>query len=212
MQRETRQPGIRKPGPTDLGPIESASDKKDPVEAAKEVPLEAAPVGGRASKKQRAATDRNAARVLEANKNDEKLTSIKHRRHLPKCLNEILPEPVLGPDDAFEPGKDFLQGLAKVASTKVDPPEPSPMHFSTEPAATAKNDQLLSNHGFDLDSLSSDSQDTTLGCGSEFRPIHQLQIFLGAHPEFQVLKGSVEHGMDCRFKKDTSKEEKLREL
>ncbi len=192
-------------------PTESTPCERDPVEAVKEVPPELAWVGGRASKKQRAATDRNAARVLEANKQDEKLTS-KHPRHLPKCLNEILPEPSSGPDDAFEPGREFLQGLAKVASTRVDPPKPSPMHFSTEPAAMAKNDQLLSDHGFDLDSLTSDSQDATLGCGSEFRPIDQLQTVLGGHPKFQVLKGSVGNGMNCRFKKDMSEEERLREL
>jgi hypothetical protein len=94
----------------------------------------------------------------------------------------------------------------------VDPPKPSPIHFSTEPAAIAKNDQLLSDHGFDLDNLLSDSQDTTLGYGSKFRPIDQLQTVLGGHPKFQVLKGLVEHGMDYRFKKDISEEERLREL
>jgi hypothetical protein len=107
-----------------------------------------------------------------------------------------MPEPISGPGDAFEPGRDFLQGLVKVASTKVDPPKPSPIYFSTEPAAIAKNNQLLSDHGFDLDSLLSDSQDTTLGYGSKFRPIDQLQTVLGGHPKFQVLKGLVEHGMD----------------
>jgi hypothetical protein len=70
------------------------------------------------------------------------------------------------------------------------------MHFSREPAATAKNDQLLSDHGFDLDSLLSDSQDTTLGYCPEFRPIDQLQIVLGGTPEIpsQIPPSSPIHG------------------
>jgi hypothetical protein len=70
---------------------------------------------------------------------------------------------------------------------------------------------VVRDYGFDLDS--SDSQDTTLGHGSQFRPINQLQIVLGGHPKFKALKGLAECGMDCRFKKERmSEEDRLKEL
>jgi hypothetical protein len=112
---------------------------------ANEVSLKAVPVDNRASKKQRAATDRKAARVLEANEKDEKLMN-KCSKHLPKDLNDILLEPIVGPDEAFELGENFLRRLAEVASAQVDPPKPSPMHFATDRKATATHDQLLCDH------------------------------------------------------------------
>jgi hypothetical protein len=190
---------------------EPEANMKDPVKAVNEIPLEVVPVGSRASKKQRAAADRNVARVTEANKKDKKLMS-KYTKYLPKGLSEILPEPIVGPDDAFEPDGDFLRRLAEVAATKVMPPKPSPIRFSTEPESIAKNSQLLSDYGFDLDSLISDHQDTTLGYGSEFRPVDQIQMVLGGHPRFTVLKDLIENGMDYRFKKGISEEERLIEL
>jgi hypothetical protein len=149
---------------------------------------------------------------LEANKNDKGLIR-KYFLYLPTNLSEILPASIVGPDDAFEPGDDFLLRLAEVASTRVDPPKPSPIHFATTPEALATNDQLLRDHGFDLGSLIEDSQDTTLGYGSEFRPLDQLEKVLGGHPEFKVLEKLVKKdGMGYRFKKEITETERLTEL
>ena len=61
-------------------------------------------------------------------------------------------------------------------------------------------------------SLLKDYQRTTLGCGSEFCPLNQLEKALGGHPEFSALKELVKDGMGCRFKKDANKTERLKEL
>jgi hypothetical protein len=102
--------------------------------------------------------------------------------------------------------------LAEVASTRVDPPKPPPIHFDTTPEALATNNQLLRDHGFDLGSLIEGSQDTTLGYGSEFRPLDQLEKVHGGHPEFKVLEGFVNNGMGYHFKKEITEAERLNEL
>jgi hypothetical protein len=184
--------------------------QEDPAKSIAEVPLATVPVGSGDSKKQRAAIARNTARISEANRKDERLMS--KCRYLPKSLEEILPEPIVGPDDAFEPGEDFLRRIIEVASAPTDTPEPSPVSFATTPEAIAANDKLLSEHGFDLASLLGDYQRTTLGYGSEFRPIDQLEKVLGGHSEFEVLADLIENGMGYRFKTAITEGERMKEL
>jgi hypothetical protein len=102
--------------------------------------------------------------------------------YLSTDIDGVLPEPIMGPDDAFDPGKEFLERLARVADAQTIPPRPAPVVFATTPEAIATNDRLMREHGFDLESLISSFQDTTLGYGSEFRPISQLEELLGGHP------------------------------
>ena len=79
--------------------------EEDRAELTEKKPLVVAPVGNRASRKERAATERNAARTIEAKRKDERLLS-KHLC-LPADTDEILLEQIVGPNDALEPGEDF---------------------------------------------------------------------------------------------------------
>jgi hypothetical protein len=143
-------------------------------------PVELAPIGKKErSKRQKAAERRNEARVMEANGRDETTLS----EYLPEDVNEILPKPIVGPDDSFDPGEEFLARLTRVASTEVRPPRPAPIAFATtQKEAIHANDELLRKYDFDLEKLFRAYPETTLGFGSEFRPLAQLEQVLGGHP------------------------------
>ena len=57
-------------------------------------------------KQQRAAVKRNTAPVIEVNKKDERFIS--QYLYPPKDVDGILPEPIVGLGDVFEPGDEFL--------------------------------------------------------------------------------------------------------
>jgi hypothetical protein len=50
------------------------------------------------------------------------------------------------------------------------------------------------------------NQGTTLDYGSECRPMYQLEPLLGAHPNFEAIKGFIEEGMPYIFKKEVDEE------
>jgi hypothetical protein len=132
--------------------------------------------------------------------------------YLSEKINDILPVPIVGPDDAFDPGEEFLTRLTEVASSATEPPKRVPVAFDTSPAALKANDKLLQEHDFDLENLMKAFQDTTLGYGSEFRPLGQLRKVLGGHPEYPVLADLIQNGMDYRFKRELTEDERKREL
>jgi hypothetical protein len=174
------------------------------------VPLEAYPIDEEPSEpsKQKSAEKRNFQRISDANKRDE----VTLGEYLSEDINDVLPEPIHGPNDSFDPGEEFLKKLTEVATTDVEPPRPAPIVFKTSPEALQANDHLLKSYSYDLERLFADFQDTTLGYGSEFRPLDQLEKVLGGHPEFEALAGLVRNGMDYRFKTEISESERLREL
>ena len=160
---------------------------KDPAKLTEKTPAVVAPVRNGASQEQRAATEQSAAGASDANKKDVRLV-IRKQLCLPKDLHENLLEPIVGPDNAFEPGDDFLRRLAQVASAQINPTKPSPAlaRFATM---------------------------TTLGCSSELRPLDQeVEKVLGRHPELGALENLVKDGMGCRFQKEVTKTERLKEL
>lgn len=110
-------------------------------------------------------------RVSEANRNDETVLS----EYLPEDVNDILAEPIVGPDDVFDPGEDFVACLTEVALTRVDPPLPAPIVFTMPQEALDANNEILRRYDYDFPKM-------TLGYGSESRPIHQLKKVLGGHP------------------------------
>jgi hypothetical protein len=118
----------------------------------------------------------------------------------------------VGPDNVFDPGEEFLERLTEVASVEVKPPRPAPITFATTQEALDANDKLLREYGYDLDKLFQDYPETTLGFGSEFRTIAQLEKVLGGYPEFGVLTDLIKKGMNYKFSREITEEEKLREL
>jgi hypothetical protein len=135
-----------------------------------------------------------------------------------KCLSgsiqdqDILPEQIVGPDDIFRPGREFLERLTDVASTEVEPTLPAPFRFATTPEALQANGNLIQDYGYDLERLFKDYQETALGYGSEFRPLDQLEKVLVRQPEFGVLSDLISNGTDYKFTKEVTEEERVREL
>jgi hypothetical protein len=64
------------------------------------------------------------------------------------------------------------------------------------------NSQLLADANFDFHQLLLQHQDTTLGFGSEFRPIADLSTLLSNHPHFQFVKRVLSTGMDYHYHPD----------
>jgi hypothetical protein len=133
-------------------------------------------------------------------------------KYLPATMSEILPKPLIGPDDHFQPPPGFLLRLSRVASTPVPAPRAPPLIFETNREALEHNARQIATAGHDLAKLLSENQDTTLYFGSEFRPIGQLTDVLGGHPLFDQLRTILTEGMDYRFKEELSEPDRLIEL
>jgi hypothetical protein len=123
-----------------------------------------------------------------------------------------MPQPVMGPNDHFQPPPDFLIRLQRIARTPVPAPKAPSLIFDTSPSALAHNAQQLANAGFDLSQLLHKNRHTTLHFGSEFRPIDHLADVLGGHPLFGQLRTILTKGMDYRFKTELPESERLLEL
>jgi hypothetical protein len=151
---------------------------------------------------------RNEIRLTRANANDARMLS----KYLPAHMHQIMPQPALGPDDHFAPPPNFLPRLKQVALTPVPAPKHPTLIFATTPQALSHNARQLANAGHDLSQLLDRNRETTLHFGSEFRPIHQLEMVLGGHPLFSQLRTILTEGMDYRFKTELSESDRLIEL
>ena len=96
------------------------------------------------------------------------------------------------------------------------PPTPlaPPFRFGTTPPDLAHNAGLLEAAQFDLAQLLPRHQRSTLGFGSEFRPVPDLEPLLGRHPLFPFVSGILSNGMDYEFHegKELSESERLIEM
>jgi hypothetical protein len=108
---------------------------------------------------------RNKIRLTQANADDARMIS----KYLPACMDTIMPQPIMGPDDHFQPPPDFLIHLQRRARTPVPTPKAPSLIFDTAPSALAHNAQQLTDAGFHLSQLLHHNQHTTLHFGSEFR-------------------------------------------
>ena len=118
----------------------------------------------------------------------------------------------MGPDDHFQPPPDFLIRLQQIARTPVPTPKAPSLIFDTAPSALAHNARQLADAGFDLSQLLYQNRHTTLHSGSKFRPINQLEDFLGGHPLFAQLRTILTNGMDYQFKTELSESGRLLKL
>jgi hypothetical protein len=156
----------------------------------------------------RLATKRNDTRLQVADEQDQQVL----RKYLPVHVSSFLPAPVAGPDDSHEPPLSFLHNLRQVAAASVPTPAAPPFQFDTSDSALRHNEALLRAAHFNLEALLSTHQNTTLGYGSEFRPVEQLRSILGSHPHFTALEVILRNGMDYRFHTQLSEPERTAEL
>jgi hypothetical protein len=74
------------------------------------------------------------------------------------------------------------------------------------------NGRLLDRFNFDLTELLDHFADTTLGYGSEFRPVEQLEKVFAGHPNFAFFRNVLQQGMEYFFHEDISEEQRVAEL
>jgi hypothetical protein len=146
------------------------------------------------------ATARNDKRFQAADDKDQEVL----RKYLPDDVSSFLPAPVEGPDDNHGPPLHFLHKLRAVATTHVPTPAAPPFRFNTSVDALCHNEGLLRTSNFSIEALLQNHQDSTLGYGSEFRPVEQLRSILGTHPQFPALETICREGMNYRFHTELS--------
>jgi hypothetical protein len=155
-----------------------------------------------------AATHRNDTRVADADNRDRDVLG----KYLPTDPLAFLPEPVEGPDDYFKPPPIFIKNLRTVFHATVPTPTKSPIHFDVLPSALAHNSRLLESCDHDFERFLNNKGTTTLSPGSEFRPLDQLILILGTHPNFPELAEIVTTGMPYRYKVKLSETDRTTEL
>jgi hypothetical protein len=136
------------------------------------------------------AEDRNERRFQSAQDDDQHTIS----KYLPNTPTAFLPPPILGPRDAFEAPLELITAVAEIARMPSPTPAASPIHFAISPTHLAANTQLLAAENYNITNFWAKHQHTTLGFGSEFRPIAQLRRVLGNHPHFSALASILENG------------------
>ena len=151
---------------------------------------------------------RNLTRIDEANQRDAETIG----KYLPSSASEIFHSVVPGPDDYFTPPPWLLQAITNIASLPVDTPDNPGVIFDTTDEALDFNSKLLESFDNDLEALLANQSGTTLGYGSEFRPISQLQLVLGTHPNFSFFHPILVGGMPYNFTRELAEVERKTEL
>lgn len=120
-------------------------------------------------------------------------------RYLPNDVQRILPSQLAGPDDFFATGPEFLNNIVTVMRRLPPTPSAPPFRFGVTTSDLAHNERILADADFNFDQLLLRHQGSTLGFGSEFRPIDDLTLLLAKHPHFEFVKRILLHGMDYWF-------------
>ena len=117
-------------------------------------------------------------------------------RYLPNDVRQILPSQLVGPDDFFVTGPEFLNNIVAIISRPPPTPSAPPFRFGVTTADLEHNAKVLADADFNFDKLLPMHQGSTLGFGSEFRPIDDLALLLAKHPLFEFVKHILLTGMD----------------
>jgi hypothetical protein len=120
-------------------------------------------------------------------------------RYLPSSVLRILPSQLVGPDDFFDPGPDFLNTIHTIMQRTPPTPHVPPFRFGVTGPDLEHNAAVLSDANFDFNQLLPLHQQTTLGFGSEFRPLADLALLLSRHPHFPFVASVLTGGMDYHF-------------
>ena len=137
------------------------------------------------------------------------------RTHLVDVASSFFKPAIAGPNDWFTPPAWLLATIADIASTEPRVPKKSPITFENTEEAAEANEKILKFYDYNVDALISDNLESTLGYGSEFRPLSQLEPLLGGHPNFKGLSQVLSNGMSYNFGReldDLTKRTELRKL
>ena len=134
--------------------------------------------------------------------------------YLPYDVCKILPSQLVGPDDFFTPGPEFLRNIKTVMGRQSPPPLHPPFKFGTDPNDLAHNARVMDAAGFDFARILPSHQASTLGFGSEFRPMEDLKLLLSKHPYFPFVAQILSEGMEYHYRggEELSESARLTEL
>jgi hypothetical protein len=127
---------------------------------------------------------------------------------LPSDASLFFPEPVVGPSDEFVPPSWFLEGIKKICANDSPTPTKSPIRFELSDQAAEHNATVLGRVGFDVGRLIRENSSSTLGFGSEFRRVSELEPLLGKHPHFAQLAQLLTEGMHYVFQRELNPSER----
>ena len=153
------------------------------------------------------ARTRNLERLREANTQDLRELS----KYLPSDVRVFFPFGIEGPDDRSRPSKSWLDEIERVGRTPCPVPVPPLFSFTTTEDDARANTKFLSDRNWNLRSALDDQQGSTVSHGSEFRPIDQLSMIVGNHPNFEFLKKIFEEGFEYHLTRSLSEEERQAE-
>jgi hypothetical protein len=155
---------------------------------------------GETTERQRVAERRNRNRVKKVKASYQKLIS----KYLPMTVDEILPNKIPGPGYAFKPPAWLIEAIESFAKAEAPVPKAPPVRFDLSEEAVLFNTCLLKDSNLNLQHLLSQHQDTTLGFGTEFCPLDQLEAILGENPNFGFFAKVLASGMNYRFTQELS--------
>lgn len=155
------------------------------------------------------ATDRNKARIEEANDKDRSIIG----KYLPSSIDSFFHGCwIEGMDDFFVPSPDWLESVRKVCETEEKVPTAPPFRFGLDGESLKHNAKILSSFDFDFAKCLESCRGSTVWHGSEFRPVDRLGTFLSKHPCFPFLASLFTHGMPFHLSEELTEEERMREL
>jgi hypothetical protein len=148
------------------------------------------------------------AGVAERDRSDATLIG----EYLPVSLADVFTDVVEGPNDSFRPPKWLIKAINEVANTPAPPLKAPPVKFAVDDESLEHNGRLLDRFNFDLSELLDHFADTTLGYGSEFRPVDQLEKIFAGHPNFAFFQSILQQGMNYFFHQEITEEQRVAEL
>ena len=157
-----------------------------------------------------AAAVRNEARLERANIEDTK--TLGEHNYCSNDPNCFLPEPLVGPDDTFEPPPWFLRELIALATAPSRTPKKASVRFDVSDSAAKMNGHLLQEADYDFKILLATQAESTLAVGSEFRPVQELRPLLSNHPGFDELAEILVHGMPYRYAREITEAQREHEV
>jgi hypothetical protein len=163
------------------------------------------------------ALERTARRITSRDQLDRSIIGefpLRKAGYLPSNVRDILPNPLVGPDDFFDPGSEFVSKILTLMQSQPPTPSIPPFRFGTTPPELAHNARVIEAAGFDFDQLLPLHQGSTLGFGSEFRPVEDLKPLLAKHPLFTFVAKILSEGMDYEYHvgKQLTESERLVEM
>jgi hypothetical protein len=77
-----------------------------------------------------------------------------------------------------------MKAIKEVMELETTVPKAPPARFDISEESIQHNSELFKSNNLDMHTLLSLHQDTTLGFGSEYLPLDQMEKVLGQHPNF----------------------------